>query len=86
MCTYPTSAPAIQYCPPSPLPAAEHVVCCRLTPLQYHLYRQLTSSQDVQRLLGAGSKKASLSSLAGITNLKKLCNRKRSSHTDSAIL
>ena len=69
-------SPDMQYCPHPPRAAAEHVICCRLTPLQSQLYKQLTSSKDVKRLLSAGSGKASVSSLAGITNLKKLCNRK----------
>ncbi|XP_065345333.1 DNA repair and recombination protein RAD54-like [Cloeon dipterum] len=60
----------------------EHVVCCKMAPLQEQLYEQFVKSEAVKRTVLAaeegdtGSKKkgSSLSALSSITSLKKLCN------------
>lgn len=57
------------------------VICCRLTPIQSQLYRTLLESSAAKLLLdGKSAKKCS--SLAAVTSLKKLCNRKE--NVDSA--
>jgi DNA repair and recombination RAD54-like protein len=48
-------------------------VCCTLTPLQKELYHRLVSSKAAKIELGK-SGSISFSSLAFITQLKKLCN------------
>jgi DNA repair and recombination RAD54-like protein len=48
-------------------------VCCALTPLQKELYHRLVSSKAAKIELGK-SGSISFSSLAFITQLKKLCN------------
>jgi DNA repair and recombination RAD54-like protein len=57
-------------------PKIEQVVCCRLTPLQMSMYKQLLS-----RIVKAGivdgkaaDSGSKFSTLAYITHLKKLCN------------
>ncbi|KAJ8276958.1 hypothetical protein GJAV_G00069810 [Gymnothorax javanicus] len=50
----------------------EQVVCCRLTPLQTELYKQFLRQAKPAEELQTG--KISMSSLASITTLKKLCN------------
>ncbi len=48
----------------------EHVVFCKLTPLQLQLYQYFTSSKEIRKLLsGVGSQP-----LKAITMLRKLCN------------
>lgn len=49
----------------------EHVICCKLSPLQEKLYTKFVSSKVAENLV---SGKASVSSLSAITQLKKLCN------------
>ena len=58
--------------------AVEHVVCCCLTPLQAGLYKHFATSKAARKLLGTSgsSSKPTVSALSGITQLKKLCNRK----------
>ena len=59
-------------------PTVEQVVCCRMTPLQTELYKHLIQSK-VLRMELTKTKSASgmsASSLAFITQLKKLTNRK----------
>ena len=57
----------------------EQVVCCRLTPVQAQLYKLLVRSKAAKmELLKSKSSGISVSSLAFITQLKKLCNRKYS--------
>uniref|UniRef100_A0A0R3WDK1 Helicase ATP-binding domain-containing protein n=1 Tax=Taenia asiatica TaxID=60517 RepID=A0A0R3WDK1_TAEAS len=58
----------------------EQVVCCRLAPTQALIYAEFVKrmAREVSRQLGGsggGEKKLSISSLASITHLKKLCNR-----------
>ena len=48
-------------------------MCCALTPVQKELYRRLVSSKAAKIELGK-SGNVSFSSLAFITQLKKLCN------------
>ena len=60
------------------LDLVEQVVCCHMTPLQMQLYKLLIKSK-VLRMELAKSKSGSgmsASSLAFITQLKKLANRK----------
>jgi len=52
------------------------VVCCRLTPLQSLLYKHFVHSKAASKALQGKSGKVTASSLAAITHLKKLCNRK----------
>ena len=54
----------------------EQVVCCRLTPLQSLLYKHFVHSKAASKALQGKSGKVTASSLAAITHLKKLCNRK----------
>ena len=57
--------------------AVEQVVCCRLTPVQAQLYKLLVRSKALKmELQKSKSGGISMSSLAFITQLKKLCNRK----------
>ena len=58
--------------------AVEHVVCCCLSPLQAGLYKHFATSKAARKLLGTSgsSSKPTVSALSGITQLKKLCNRK----------
>lgn len=51
----------------------EQVVCCGLTPIQKELYQRLVSSKAAKIELGKTGN-ISFSSLAFITQLKKLCN------------
>lgn len=59
--------------------AVEQLVCCQMTPLQLRLYEDFVAtkrrecSKDLKNKDGG---KLSFSSLAAITTLKKLCNRK----------
>ncbi|EUB58337.1 DNA repair and recombination protein RAD54-like protein [Echinococcus granulosus] len=59
----------------------EQVVCCRLAPTQAQVYAEFVKrmAREVSKQLGGsgggGDKKLSVSSLASITHLKKLCNR-----------
>ncbi|XP_056271278.1 DNA repair and recombination protein RAD54-like [Pseudoliparis swirei] len=50
----------------------EHVVCCRLTPLQSALYKHFLRQAKPIETLQEG--KTNVSSLSSITSLKKLCN------------
>ncbi|XP_028399661.1 LOW QUALITY PROTEIN: DNA repair and recombination protein RAD54-like [Dendronephthya gigantea] len=52
----------------------EQVVCCALTPVQKELYQRLVSSKAAKIELGKSGGGISFSSLAFITQLKKLCN------------
>nr|CDS24043.1 dna repair and recombination protein rad54 [Echinococcus granulosus] len=58
----------------------EQVVCCRLAPTQAQVYAEFVKrmAREVSKQLGGsgggGEKKLSVSSLASITHLKKLCN------------
>ena len=56
--------------------SVEQVVCCRLTPLQLALYKSFVASQvsDTQQ---QEELKVTGSALSSITQLKKLCNRRR---------
>ena len=56
----------------------EQVVCCRLTPLQSQLYKLLIQSKVLRMELNKSKSGSgmSASSLAFITQLKKLANRK----------
>ena len=56
--------------------SVEQVVCCRLTPLQLALYKSFVASQvsDPQQ---EEELKVTGSALSSITQLKKLCNRRR---------
>ena len=56
--------------------SVEQVVCCRLTPLQLALYKSFVASQvsDTQQ---EEELKVTGSALSSITQLKKLCNRRR---------
>jgi DNA repair and recombination RAD54-like protein len=56
---------------------AEHVVVCKLTPLQVDLYKLFVKSSNIDELDDkAGSSKGGLSTttLSAITQMKKLCN------------
>lgn len=53
----------------------EQVVCCRLTALQTELYKRFVSASDVLKKSSSNS----VTSLAHITQLKKLCNRESTS-------
>ncbi|OQV18566.1 DNA repair and recombination protein RAD54-like [Hypsibius exemplaris] len=66
-----TSAILAKYLPVK----VELVICCKLTPLQTSLYENFLQSKGVRALARAdGDSKATASSLAAITSLKKLCN------------
>eukprot|EP00049_Salpingoeca_infusionum_P015532 m.303442 g.303442 ORF g.303442 m.303442 type:complete len:779 (+) comp15893_c0_seq5:229-2565(+) len=52
-------------------PKVEQLVCCKLTPLQTAMYQRLIQSKVAAM---ADKQGAAFSSLAFITNLKKLCN------------
>ncbi|XP_017784578.1 PREDICTED: DNA repair and recombination protein RAD54-like [Nicrophorus vespilloides] len=54
----------------------EMIVCCTLTPMQREIYMNYINSESVRRTVreNDGESKNSLSTLAGITSLKKLCN------------
>uniref|UniRef100_A0A5K3F0S4 Dna repair and recombination protein rad54 n=1 Tax=Mesocestoides corti TaxID=53468 RepID=A0A5K3F0S4_MESCO len=54
----------------------EQVVCCRLAPVQAQVYATFVErkAREVSAQLSGSEKKLSLSSLASITHLKKLCN------------
>ena len=54
--------------------SVEQVVCCKLTPLQLELYKRFVKFSLEKAETGARSN-GSLTSLASITQLKKLCNR-----------
>ena len=58
--------------------SVEQVVCCRLTPLQTQLYKLLIQSKVLRKELSKSKSGSgmSASSLAFITQLKKLTNRK----------
>ncbi len=62
--------------PPCLVLVVEQVVCCKLAPVQAQVYASFVErkAREVASRLG-GEKKLSLSSLASITHLKKLCNR-----------
>ncbi|KAJ3384046.1 DNA-dependent ATPase protein rad54 [Lobulomyces angularis] len=49
----------------------EHMVFCKLTPLQTQIYQNFTKSKEIRKLLNGDGK---LQPLQAITNLKKLCN------------
>lgn len=67
----------------------EQVVCCRLSPLQTRVYAEFVErkAREMSARLagGGGDKKISISSLASITHLKKLCNRTSTGHFSSLI-
>lgn len=49
----------------------EHIVFCKLTPLQTELYNSFNTSKEIKKLLeGVGTQQP----LKAITSLKKLCN------------
>jgi len=53
----------------------EQVICCRLTPLQIAIYESFCSSDTVRRTMREeGGAKLTTTTLAAITNLKKLVN------------
>ncbi|XP_017842273.1 DNA repair and recombination protein RAD54-like [Drosophila busckii] len=52
----------------------EMVVCVKLTEIQLELYNNFLKSEKVRRSLADCTEKASLTALADITTLKKLCN------------
>lgn len=53
----------------------EMIICCQLTPLQKQLYENYLNSEAIKRTVTNNAEvKASLSTLASITTLKKLCN------------
>eukprot|EP00795_Rhopilema_esculentum_P004315 gene4315-20520_t len=53
----------------------EQVVCCKLTPLQVAMYKAFLNSKALKLQMAANqSSKMSASSLAFITQIKKLCN------------
>jgi len=61
----------------------EHVVCCKMAPLQGDLYEQFVKSEAVRRTVlaaeegdtgGSKKKNSGPSALSSITSLKKLCN------------
>lgn len=55
----------------------EQVVCCKMTPLQTAIYMAFLNSKAVKLQMAANkAAKMSASSLAFITQIKKLCNRK----------
>lgn len=56
--------------------SVEQVVCCRLTPLQLALYKSFVASQVSDAQVGE-ELKVTGSALSSITQLKKLCNRRR---------
>lgn len=51
-------------------------MCCKLTPLQSVLYKHFVHSKAASKALQGKGGKVTASSLAAITHLKKLCNRK----------
>lgn len=67
-----TSAILAKYLPVK----VELVVCCKLTELQRSLYESFLQSKAIKAIARAeeGTGKATASSLAAITSLKKLCN------------
>uniref|UniRef100_A0A1Y1LRC4 DNA repair and recombination protein RAD54-like n=1 Tax=Photinus pyralis TaxID=7054 RepID=A0A1Y1LRC4_PHOPY len=54
----------------------EMIICCHLTPVQKALYRNYINSEAIRQTVAEydSESKASLSTLASITTLKKLCN------------
>ncbi|KAH8251329.1 hypothetical protein KR032_008052, partial [Drosophila birchii] len=52
----------------------EMVICAKLTPIQLELYTNFLKSDQVRRSLADCNEKASLTALADITTLKKLCS------------
>lgn len=51
------------------------IICCNLSPLQKQLYYNYINSESIKRTVSDNKEaKASFSTLASITNLKKLCN------------
>ncbi|XP_037960065.1 DNA repair and recombination protein RAD54-like [Teleopsis dalmanni] len=52
----------------------EMVICAKLTPVQMELYTNFLKSDKIRKSLQDCSEKASLTALADITTLKKLCN------------
>lgn len=53
----------------------EMIIICQLTPLQKQIYLNYINSESIKRTVtGAEDAKGTLSSLASITTLKKLCN------------
>eukprot|EP00794_Sanderia_malayensis_P007792 gene7792-8638_t len=52
----------------------EQVVCCKLTPFQSQLYKMFLNSKAAKLQISSSSSKVSVSSLAFITQIKKLCN------------
>ncbi|XP_017152967.1 DNA repair and recombination protein RAD54-like [Drosophila miranda] len=52
----------------------EMVICAKLTPIQLQLYTNFLKSDQVRRSLADCKEKASLTALADITTLKKLCS------------
>lgn len=52
----------------------EMIVCCQLTPLQKRIYQDFINSEAVKRTVKQDAEGSSLSTLAAITSLKKLCN------------
>ena len=54
----------------------EQVVCCRLSPVQTQLYKAVINSKATQSALLKAGQSGSVSSLASIMQLKKICNRK----------
>ena len=54
----------------------EQVVCCKMTPLQVEIYKAFLNSKALKLQMAANkTSKMSASSLAFITQIKKLCNR-----------
>ncbi|KAF2896347.1 hypothetical protein ILUMI_09810 [Ignelater luminosus] len=52
----------------------EMIVCCQLTPLQKELYLNYINSESIRRTVTGNAQSKTLSTLASITTLKKLCN------------
>lgn len=53
----------------------EMIVCCNLTPLQKQIYSEYINCEAIRRtVINGAESSASLSTLASITSLKKLCN------------
>ncbi|KAF4526990.1 hypothetical protein B566_EDAN001537 [Ephemera danica] len=70
-----TAALLSQYLPKK----VEQVICCRMAPIQAQIYESFVKSEAVRRAVLAAKdeekkSKSSMSALASITSLKKLCN------------
>lgn len=52
----------------------EMIICCQLTPLQKQLYLNYINSESIRKTVTGNAQAKTLSTLASITTLKKLCN------------